>query len=347
MPMQRNVEPLDHPLPFSVIIPARNEERNIGRCLEALRQMNFPRESFEVIFVDNGSTDRTVELVESFQNVFSLHILKKANVYIAAVRNAGAAVARGRWYAFLDADCEVRPDWLNRASKSVAEGIKGGFGSFYLIPEKSTWIARQWHEAHEKKPAGETPYLPSGDLFISAEIFHKVGGFDETIQTNEDFELCQRIRGAGLPIVCVPELGVIHWGTPQTLKGFYRKNRWHGMHVFQVFLKNLPALYNFKAVALAAYTLFCLLGILAAAVVGLKYGSYWLFGAFLAAFLAPSILLGIRQAVSRRRLSAAIPMTALYLTYGLARASCLLVWKNWAPAFAHKTQEAKQQGTTQ
>lgn len=326
---------------FSVVIPARNEERNIGRCLEALKRMDFPRGSFEVIFVDNGSSDRTVELVESFQADFSLRILKKSNVYIAAVRNAGAAVAKGRTFAFLDADCEVRKDWLIEASKAISNGIKGGFGSFYLIPEKSSWIARRWHEAHEKSPSGEVIYLPSGDLFVSAEVFQKVGGFDESIQTNEDFELCQRIRASGLPITCIPELGVIHWGTPQTLGAFYRKNRWHGMHVFRVFLRNLPALYNFKPVALAFYTVLSLAGVIIGGIVGLRQGTFWILGAFVAAFLAPAVLLGVRQSLSQKKPGAALPMTGLYIAYSLARASCLLNWKNWAPMMAKRTPGAK------
>jgi glycosyltransferase involved in cell wall biosynthesis len=314
---------------FSVVIPVRNEEENVRKCLDSVRRMKFAPEMFEVIVVDNGSTDGTKEVAASFRETLPLQILDKPNAYIAAVRNAGAAVARGRYLAFLDADCEVRPDWLSVATEVLSEGNIGVCGAFYLIPEGSSWIARYWYQIREIKPAGEVSYLPAGDMFVSRQVFNKVDGFDQSIQTNEDFEFCQRIRAAGLPIRCEPKLGVIHWGTPQSLSVFFKKNRWHGMHVFRVFLRNLPALHNFKAVSLAIYTLVCVLGVLAGAFVGLRSGDFRILGAFLLATLSPAVVLGLRTAISSRRLQALLPMTVLYLTYAFARAWCLIDWRNW------------------
>jgi glycosyltransferase involved in cell wall biosynthesis len=314
---------------FSIVIPVRNEAANIRRCLDSLLRMNFAPELFEVIVVDNGSTDQTKEIASSFRDSLSLRILDKPNVYIAAVRNVGAAVAQGRYLAFLDADCEVRPDWLSVAAEVLSEDNCGVCGAFYLIPEGSSWIARDWYQIREFKPAGEVSYLPAGDLFVSRQVLDKVHGFDESIQTNEDYEFCQRIRSAGLPIRCEPRLGVVHWGTPQSLSAFFKKNRWHGMHVFRVFLRNLPALHNFKAVALAICTLVCVLGVLAGMLIGIRSGDFRILGAFLLATLSPAVLLGLHTAISSRRLQAALPMAVLYLTYAFARACCLVDWRNW------------------
>ena len=317
------------PCLFSIVIPVRNEEENIRKCLDSVRRMKFARELFEVIVVDNGSTDQTKEVASTFRESLSLQVLDRPNVYIAAVRNAGAAVARGRYLAFLDADCEVRPDWLSVAAEVLSEDNAGVCGAFYLIPEGSSWIARHWYQIREIKPAGEVSYLPAGDLFVSRQVLDKIHGFDESIQTNEDYEFCQRVRAAGLPIRCEPRLGVVHWGTPQSLSAFFKKNRWHGMHVFRVFLRNLPALHNFKAVALAVYTLVCVLGVLAGALVVIRSGDFRILGAFMAATLSPAVLLGLHTAISSRRLQAALPMTVLYLTYAFARTCCLVDWRNW------------------
>lgn len=314
---------------FSIVIPVRNEEENIRRCLDSVGRMKFARELYEVIVVDNGSTDRTKDVASSFKESFSLQVLDSPNGYIAAVRNAGAAVASGRYLAFLDADCEVRRDWLSVAAEVLSEENVGVCGAFYLIPQESSWIARYWYQIREIKPAGEVSYLPAGDMFVSRQVFDNIHGFDESIQTNEDFEFCQRVRAAGLPIRCEPKLGVIHWGTPQSLSVFFKKNRWHGMHVFRVFLRNLPALHNFRAVSLALYTLVCLLGVLAGALVGVPSGDFRILGAFLLATLFPAIVLGVHTAISSRRLQAALPMTVLYLTYAFARACCLVDWRNW------------------
>jgi glycosyltransferase involved in cell wall biosynthesis len=330
-PLSDKIEPelSRTPCLFSIVIPVRNEEENIRRCLDSVRRLKSAPELFEVIVVDNGSTDRTKEVASAFKEFLPLQVLDRPNGYIAAVRNAGAAIARGRYLAFLDADCEVRPDWLSVAAEVLPRDNVGVCGAFYLIPEGSSWIARYWYQIREIKPAGEVSYLPAGDMFVSRQVFEKVHGFDESIQTNEDFEFCQRIRAAGLPIRCEPKLGVTHWGTPQSLSVFFRKNRWHGMHVFRVFVRNLPALHNFRAVSLAMYTLVCVLGVLAGAFVGLRSGDFRILGAFLLATMAPAVVLGFYTAVSSRRLQAALPMTVLYLTYAFARAWCLVDWRNW------------------
>jgi GT2 family glycosyltransferase len=193
----------------------------------------------------------------------------------------------------------------------------------------SSWIARHWYLIRDAKPAGEVTYVPAGDLFLSRQLFDKVQGFDESIQTNEDYELCQRIRASGIPIRCEPRLAVVHWGTPQSLAAFFKKNRWHGTHVFNVFLRNLPALRNFNAVAFAFYTLVCILGTLASVLVVISSKDFRMLGVLLLAAVLPSFLLGLHSAVSSRRPTAALPMTFLYLTYGVARSCCLADWRNW------------------
>lgn len=315
---------------FTVVIPVRNEEINIGRCLASLSRLHFSPALFEVVVVDNGSTDGTREAAAKFHESLQLRILDLPGQFISALRNAGAAVGRSPYLAFLDADCEVRRHWLSAAEKIALEGNPGIFGAFYLIPAGSSWIARYWYGHREAKPAGEVSFLPSGDLFISRRLFESVGGFDESIQTNEDYELCQRVRASGLPVRCYPELAVIHWGTPQSLTRFFAKNRWHGSHVLQVFLRNLPKLYNLKPILLATYTLACLIGILVGIVYSFVFRSLWLIGIFGGAMLAPAIVLGLAAAFTWRKPLSAIPMSVLYFTYALARASCLVGRRSWS-----------------
>lgn len=314
---------------FSVIIPVRNEELNIERCLASLCRLKGTSELFEVIIVNNGSTDRTCEVASAYLQCLPIRILNKKDAYIAAVRNAGASVARGAYLAFLDGDCEVSPDWLSHASIAISSGTNGVFGSFYRIPNGSSWIARYWHEFREKKERGRISYVPSSNLFVNRNLFERIRGFDETLQTNEDYEFCQRAKAAGVPVTCIPELTVIHWGTPQSFDEFFRQNRWHGMHVFRVFLRHLPALYNVKAVALTFYTFICLAGILAGGAILLASGQPRVLGGFVFGLIAPPVFLGIRSAVSSRRLHAALPLAALYLAYAIARVSSLLDWRSW------------------
>src|SRR5579884_1618468 len=89
----------------SIIIPALNEARMIGKCLESVAQLDFPHGHFEVILVDNGSTDDTVKIAESFTDRIHLKVLQKRGVRISGLRNLGAREAQGEIVAFLDADC--------------------------------------------------------------------------------------------------------------------------------------------------------------------------------------------------------------------------------------------------
>jgi glycosyltransferase involved in cell wall biosynthesis len=97
---------------ISVVIPAFNEEANIEKCLHALTAQTFPKERFEVIVVDNGSTDSTVATANRFKTSLALRVVSKAGCNISGVRNHGAALATGEVLAFLDADCIPRPTWL-------------------------------------------------------------------------------------------------------------------------------------------------------------------------------------------------------------------------------------------
>ena len=314
---------------FSVVIPVKNDEGNIFKCLSSLVHLSYPSEQFEVIVVDNGSTDGTLAVVEGFRSSLPLCILVRPNIYISALRNAGVLVARGEWIAFLDSDCETKPDWLLEAQKAISEGIVGVFGSFYVIPPGSSWIARTWYGEREWKPKGEISYLPAGNLFIKKQNFEALGGFNANIQTNEDFELCERARHAGFSVLCIPEVGVIHWGTPQTLREFYKKNRWHGTHVLRVFLQNFPRLLNLKPLLLAFYTALCLLGGLFCLAFAIFTGHTTPLLIVITALLLPPCLLGLTAAAKTNKPESALPMATLFLVYALARASCLVQTPSW------------------
>jgi glycosyltransferase involved in cell wall biosynthesis len=101
----------------SVIVPVLDEEKVIGRCLQSLSDAEFPANQFEVIVVDNGSIDNTIQIVESFRNVLRLTILRHPRIHISAVRNCGAAQAKGQLLAFLDADCLVPANWFRTATE--------------------------------------------------------------------------------------------------------------------------------------------------------------------------------------------------------------------------------------
>lgn len=323
--LQPNVTQTVDTVSISVIIPALNEERMIGKCLDSLTKLDFARERFEVILVDNGSRDRTLEIAESFKDRLNVRILQVKGVRISALRNTGARAAQGSIVAFLDADCLALNDWLDRIfALAPADGV-GVIGAHYLLPEDSTWVGRTWHVYQEAPKSGEVSHIPAGDLIMRREDFLRIGGFDESIQTNEDYELCERARAAGMKVRAFPEIGVIHLGTAQSLKVFFRKQAWHGTHVIKVFLRDPIHSHNRKAVFFAAYTLLCLMAVIAG--IGwtiAKPGAWPLPVVSFAAVCLPSLALSTRQVLAGKRWLDFFPLFALYFTYGMARARAIL-----------------------
>lgn len=317
-------------LSISIIIPALNEERMIGRCLESLTKLAFARDRFEVLVVDNGSRDKTLAIAESFKDRLNLRVLQQTGVRISALRNLGARAAAGDILAFLDADCLAPAEWLGRIFILASADGAGVLGAHYLLPEDSSWVGRTWHRYQEAPKSGEVSHVPAGDLIMRREDFLKLGGFDETIQTNEDYELCERARKAGMNVQAFPQIGVIHLGTAQSLRVFFRKQAWHGTHVIKVFLRDPLKSHNRKAVFFAAYTLLCLAAISVGVARAFGSDGPWLFPAVaLAALCLPPTALAIRQILSSRRYSDFFPLLPLYLTYGLARAKALLNIRNF------------------
>lgn len=326
---------------FSIIIPVRNEERRIPACFDALARLSAPRGSFQVLLIDNGSTDRTVDAARRYALSFTLAIHSHPGGHISALRNFGVRLARGRILAFLDADCVVPPDWLERAreaflrSENTAPGTPPAaiIGSAYRIPPDSTWVARAWNlNTCNRLTSGPVDWLPSGDMFVTRAAFDAVGGFNEDIQTDEDYDLCRRMRAQGYAVIADPALAVVHWGTPQTVASFYRKEHWHGEHVFKVFLDSHMKLRQSHAVEFGLLYVFLMLGFFIALILAVGAGMFIPLGVVAAAAIAAPAVPAISRCVSAGQSRFILKLMLLYTVYGAARAFCIMNVTSWLPS---------------
>ena len=106
----------------SVVVPCFNSEAFIAECLEALCDQDYPRDRYEVILVDNGSSDRSLEIAKQFAGVRCLTEAKRGSY---AARNRGVAAARGEVVAFTDSDCAPARDWVRTAWAALTPGRPG------------------------------------------------------------------------------------------------------------------------------------------------------------------------------------------------------------------------------
>lgn len=114
---RRSLAPVSDRPRISVILPAYNVGNHLAACLEGLRDQNYPLADFEVILVDNNSTDRTVEIAQRF-DVRVLHETKQGSY---AARNSALAHARGGIIAFLDPDCRPHRQWLSAIEQGMSD----------------------------------------------------------------------------------------------------------------------------------------------------------------------------------------------------------------------------------
>jgi glycosyltransferase involved in cell wall biosynthesis len=205
------------PLPFfSVIIPTYNRPESLSVCLESIVCLNYPRDLFEVLVVDDGSEISAEGIVDSMRDRLDARLLRQLNNGPAAARNNGAAAARGAFLAFTDDDCQPAPDWLASlaARLNTAPGCMVGGRTVNLLEESIYAVATQLvvDLVYDFYNADGTDarFFASNNMALPAEMFRALGGFDPAFRTAEDRDLCDRWLCKGYGMVYAPEAVVKH-----------------------------------------------------------------------------------------------------------------------------------------
>ncbi|MFA4855195.1 MAG: glycosyltransferase family A protein [archaeon] len=195
----------------SIVVPAFNAEKTIGKCLESLSRQSF--KGYETIVVDDGSRDKTGEIAESFRGT---RVLTEKNAGPAVARNNGAKSAKGEIVVFTDSDCIAEPNWLEEMLKPFADKMVAGVQGRYKCRQKelvARLIQLEIEQRYEKMRRQKSiDFIGSYSAAYRKSIFEKLKGFDTSypMASGEDTDFSFRVHEAGHQMIFNPNAIVYH-----------------------------------------------------------------------------------------------------------------------------------------
>jgi GT2 family glycosyltransferase len=306
----------------SFIVPVRNDANGLERCLNSIAVAGAEsKRTVDVIVVDNESIDGS----GARAHALGARVIRLQG-RVARLRNLAATSARGDVLAFVDADHEIAPDWVTAAMARLEDESIAAIGAAYHPPASANWVQRAYDLLRDHQPGfTRVAWLGSGNLAVRRRCFEAVGGFDETLETCEDVDFCQRLRRAGFRVLADSRLRSTHYGDPSTLRRLFLSELWRGRDNLRVSLRE-PAWRELPSVVIPVLDL-CAAATAAGAI------AYWGSGGLPVAtgaalfFLAFSSLRAWRMA-ARATIGTAQGLAqtlAVALTYDAARALALVV----------------------
>lgn len=210
LPQDENTE---RPL-VSVIVPVFNNAAGLRECLRALEAQTIPRDRYEIIVVDNGSTDGTTSGLDDSPKR-RVVVERTPGSYTA--RNRGVAAARGAVFAFTDSDCVPAKDWLERGLAAVQVDpsraiVAGQIDLFYRDPCRPTAVElyERLTALDQRRFVAEGGFGATANLFVPREVFERAGPFDQRLKSSGDVEWCQRAVARGGALRYEPGVRVSH-----------------------------------------------------------------------------------------------------------------------------------------
>lgn len=226
------------PPTVSVVLPVHNGAGTIRECVASLLAQRYPRDRYEVIVVDNGSTDTTLASLVEFGS--QIRLLEESRRGAGAARNRGIRDAAGAVIAFIDADATADPDWLGALVGASGDSAVGAAGGRILSRRPCNRIELFGEVIHDQQAAvrSDPPYLATGSWASRRDVLACVGLFDESLLRGQDADLAWRIHQAGYQLVYQPEAVVYH-RNERTVLGLCREGFTHGIAAVQVRSRHL------------------------------------------------------------------------------------------------------------
>ena len=219
----------------SVIICSYNGAGTVESCLASMKRIDYP--DYEVIFVDDGSTDHTQDILKKFEAdpefAPRLRNIKQPNRGLSVARNVGMEAATGEIIVYTDSDCEADEDWLHQLALQLVRGGNVGLGGPNLIPDENSWVA----DCVGLSPGGPThvmiddrtaEHVPGCNMAFYRWAALEVGGFDSQFRkAGDDVDFIWRLQNRGYTIGFAAAAQVWHYRR-NTVQAYLRQQKGYG-----------------------------------------------------------------------------------------------------------------------
>jgi succinoglycan biosynthesis protein ExoA len=295
----------------SIIVPCYNEQNTIGLLLSALDDQSFDRSEMEVVIADGLSTDNTRAKINEFKRDhpdLCIQVIDNVKKTIPSGLNSALNIARGAYIVRLDAHSVPYQDYVARCVNALESGYGDNVGGVWDIrPSGTGWIARAIAIAASHPLAvGDAHYRLGGNPRIvdtvpfgayRKSLLDKVGVYDETLLTNEDYELNVRIRQSGGKIWMDPQIRTIYFtrsSLSQLARQYWRYGFWKGRMI-----RRYPATLRWRQILPPLFILsFLLVGL-----IGIFFPLFsWLLLLEIGLYLLALFICGAQMALRKRDL---------------------------------------------
>jgi glycosyltransferase involved in cell wall biosynthesis len=226
---------------MSIVIPTYRRPAPLTRCLAALAELDYPRQRFEVVVVDDGGGVPLDACIEPVRRRLDVRLIVQRNAGPATARNTGASQARGRFLAFTDDDCAPAPRWLAEMATHLAQApdrLVGGH-TLNVLRDNLYSAASQalidYIYAYYNADPADAKFFASNNFALSTQRYWEIGGFDThmPLAAGEDRDFCDRWLRRGNRMIYAPR-AVIHHAHALRFRSYFRQHLNYGRGAYYI-----------------------------------------------------------------------------------------------------------------
>jgi len=303
---------------LTIIIPCRNEEKFIGRCLDSLMLQNYPKNKMEILVVDGASEDKTREIVKSYSQKYPfIKLLENPKKVTSFALNIGLKKMRGDIMMHTGAHSTYEPNYIAKSVKYLREYNADNVGGVLLTkPATNTLAAKSIALVLSNRFGTGNSYFRTGSekpRFVDTvfggcykrEVFEKIGPYNENLTRSQDMEFNLRLKKAGGKILLAPDI-VSYYHPKSTLAEFFKHNIADGIWAIYPLKFGAP-LFKLRHLI----PLLFVGGLLTSAVISIFFKPFiFVFSGILALYLIVSLFFSFSIATKEKNL-ALIPFLVL------------------------------------